>query len=308
MSKTPTCLNAKLVALNLTILTPVSLSAQTFTDLEIDFTESAFTNGTITGTTGYNIIDDVTGNELTSDNGDMDDLFISVTTSVPTTATGAMASVEIASNGIVSNHAYSNTFQNTYTTGATNNPGSLIKQTIRMTFASHLEVTDFVTDFSSLNTAGITWEYTQLALLQADGSYFSVQPVIGDYDAWSGSSPQEGSPAIGWWNASSTGTVNGVGTDQVTTGSSGADQNFTTTNGDSVFTYNDVGLAAGTQVGGFEWTVYLEDVRGQNNGASNLTARQQYFEITGGVVPIPESSSSMLIGLAGLTLMFRRKR
>lgn len=296
----------KFALLTTITLLPLPLLAQTFTGLNIDFSESAFTAGTITGITGYNIIDDLSGAELVSDNGDMDDLFISVTTSLPTTATGAIANIDIASNGIVSNQGYTNSFQNTYSGVTSNNPGSLIKQTVRMTFASHLEVTDFITDFSSLNTRGITWEYTQLALLQADGSYFSPQPVIGDYTNWSVSGPQEGSPAIGWWNAASTGTVNDVGTDQTSSGSSGSDENFTSTNGDSLFAYNDVGLAAGTEVGGFEWTVYLEDVRGQDNAASSLTVRQQYFEITGAVVPEP--SSTLLIGIGGLTLILRRRR
>ena len=72
-----------------------SLSAQSFSALDFDFSESAFTsvNGTISGTTGYNLIDDVTGVKLGSDNGDLDDVFITVTSSLPASASGAEASV-----------------------------------------------------------------------------------------------------------------------------------------------------------------------------------------------------------------------
>ena len=287
-----------------------SLSAQSFSALDFDFSESAFTsvNGTISGTTGYNLIDDVTGVKLGSNNGDLDDVFITVTSSLPASASGAEASVEIASAGIRSRHAYTNSFQNTYASGIANNPGSLIEQTIRISFASHLSITDFTADFSSLNTAGITWEYTEIALLQADGSYFSAPPVVGGYATWQANTAfaEEGSTSTGWWVGASTGTVNGVGSNQTSSGSSGADQAFTTTNGDSIFAYNDVGIADGTQVGGLEWTVYLEDVRGQDNGASNLTATLTDFSLSG--VVIPEPSSTLLIGLGGMFLLLRKRK
>ena len=59
-------------------------------------------------------------------------------------------------------------------------------------------------------------------------------------------------------------------------------------------------------MGGLEWTVYLEDVRGQDNGASNLTATLTDFSLSGAV--IPEPSSTLLIGLGGMFLLLRKRK
>ncbi len=283
-----------------------SLSAQTFSDLNFDFSEYAFTTGPISGTNGYNLIDDATGAELTSDNGDNDDLFITVTTSLPSNANGARADVDITSGGLVSNHGYSSTFSNTYGVATANNPGTLIRQTIRLSFANHLSIQDFSTDFRSLNTAGITWEHTELAYLQKDGSYFSAAPKVGDYLSFqAAATTEQGSPSEGWWLAASTGTVTGVGSDATVSGSNGSKENLTSTGGDSVLNYSDVGLADGTEIGGFEWTVYLYDNRGQLNNQTNWTVSQEFFEISGAV---PEPSSTLLLGLGGVTLLLRRRK
>lgn len=283
-------------------------NAQTFSNLNFDFSEYAFTSGAISGTNSYNLINDSTGAELTSDNGDQDDLTITINTTVPLNAAGAVASAEITSGGFRSNHGYSRTFANTYSTTTPNNPGTLIKQTIRLSFASHLTIENFVTDFRSLNTAGITWEHTELAYLQKDGSYFTPQPFVGTHDQWQASSAdEEGSPSQGWWIAGSTNTVTAVGSDNTISGSNGPDENFTSTNGNSLLDYDDVGLAAGTQIGGFEWTVYLYDNRGQNNNQTNWTATQEFFEISG-TIPVPEPSSSLLLCFGSILLFSRRSR
>ncbi len=285
-------------------------NGQIFNNLNFDFTEYAFTNGAISGSNSYNIIDDSTGAELTSDNGDLDDLTISINTTIPSNASGAVASAQIASTGLRSNHGFSKTFASTYATGASNNPGTLIKQTIRLSFANHLSIQNFVTDFTSLNTRGITWEHTELAYLKKDGSYFTPQPFVGTYSQWQAAnagSPaaEQDSPSQGWWIAGSTGTTTGVGSNMTVSGTNGSKERFTNTNGNSLMDYNDVGLAAGTEIGGFEWTVYLYDNRGQNNNQTNWTATQNYFEITG---TVPEPSSSLLLCFGSLLLITKRSR
>ena len=52
--------------------------------------------------------------------------------------------------------------------------------------------------------------------------------------------------------------------------------------------------------------MYLEDVRGQDNGASNLTATLTDFSLSGAV--IPEPSSTLLIGLGGMFLLLRKRK
>ncbi|MGJ8655613.1 MAG: PEP-CTERM sorting domain-containing protein [Akkermansiaceae bacterium] len=298
--------NILLVLTGIIIASP--LSAQTFSNLNFDFSEYAFSTGTISGSTGFNLINDTTGAELISDNGDLDDLTITITTSIPSNAAGAHADAEITSGGLVSNHGWGNTFANTYSAATPNNPGTLIKQTIRMSFANHLSIQDFETDFRSLNTRGITWEHTELAYLKKDGSYFTAAPAVGDYLSWqAAAAAEQGSPSQGWWLAASTGTVTNVGTVTTVAGSNGSLENMTNTGGtNDTMTYSDVGLAAGTEVGGFEWTVYLYDNRGQDNNQTNWTVTQNFFEITGEVVPEP--SSAMLLGLGSMTLLLRRKK
>ncbi len=299
--------NRQMMIIGLLVTSQWASAASMFSNLNFDFSESAFTTGTLaSGTTGYNIIDDLTGAKLVSDNGDAADLFITVNTSVPSNASGAFADVEITSGGLVSNHGYSRTFANTYASGTPNNPDNLIKQTIRLEFGSHLSVSDFATDFRSLNTRGITWEYSELAYLKKDGSYFSAAPVVGDYLTWQASSAvEQGSPSQGWWLAASSSTVTGVGGDPTVAGGNGSLENMTGTNGNSIMDYDDVGLAAGTEVGGFEWTVYLYDNRGQSNNQTNWTATQSFFEITG---TVPEPCSTLLLGLGGVVMLCRKSR
>ena len=299
-------------------ITALSASAQTsFSNLEIDFDEYAFAAGSVTSGAGYNIIDDAAGTILGSNNGDDNDIFISVNTTVPGNASGAHASAEFTGSGLRSNHGFSKTFANTYSSPTANNPGTLIKQTIRVTFASHLSITGFSADFTSLNTRGRTWEHTEIAMLDPSGNYFSAAPSLGDYNTFNTAAPGwnigseanggSGSPSTGWFVAATTDTVQNVGTDLSTPGSSnGSKENLTSTNGNSFLDYNDVGLASGTQVGGIEWTVYLYDTRGQNNNQSNWTVTQDNFIISG--TTTPEPSSAILLGLGGLTLLSRRSR
>ncbi|HQZ29648.1 MAG TPA: hypothetical protein PK648_16000, partial [Verrucomicrobiales bacterium] len=70
-------------------------AAQTFTNVEIDFTEAAFptadttylngVSGTTvsTGPIGFNVLNDTTGAKLAALNGDVDDLLISFSSTLP---------------------------------------------------------------------------------------------------------------------------------------------------------------------------------------------------------------------------------
>jgi len=296
---------------------------QQFNGLNFDFTEHAFNAGAVSGSNGYNILNDTTGAKLSSDNGDADDIFISISSSVPNGISGAFADAEfLGGGGLKSNHGYAYTFANSYSTPTANNPGNLVQQTIRMTFASHISVTNFVTDFTSLNTAGRTWEHSELSYLKKDGSYFSAPTATGNYLSWQAANASQpswnigsegpgsasGSPSQGWFLTASTATITDVGTDLSDAGSNGSRENFTGTNGNSVLDYNDVGLANGIEIGGFEWTVYVEDTRGQNNNHSSWTTTQRYIEISGEVETVPEPSSTLLIGLGSILLTLRRSR
>ncbi len=184
-----------------------------------------------------------------------------------------------------------------------NNPGTVHSNTLSLTFASHIEITDASFNFTSLNTAGISWEYSVLRFLDASGNYFS--PIAGP--GWTlGATGQyisagggfSGAAGLGNFVAASTGTVTGVGTDTTVTGTTGG-------NNDLVFNYSVAGLAPGTIISGIEWTTYLEDVRGTLNlSISSLTSSLQDFTISG---TIPEPSSALL-GMLGAGFLLRRKR
>ncbi len=302
------------------VLTLPSQGQTPFTDLTFDFTEAAFGTGTLTGTQGYNVINDTTGAKLTADNGDLQDIFITTSSSLPSNATGAYANAEtVAGGGLRSNHGYNNSFSSTYATGAPDNPGSLLSSTIRITFGNHVTLSNFETDFRSLNTRGATWEYARLAYLKPDGSYFSSTPVIGDHASWSSATNPlpswdigdetagngaSGSPSLGWFVTAANDTVTGVGTSQTSSGGNGSKEALTSTNGNSYLDYADVGLASGTAIGGFEWTVYVEDTRGSSNNPSRWTATQEFIRVTG---TVPEPSSTLLIALASLSVLRRRR-
>ncbi|MFW2384432.1 MAG: hypothetical protein ACN4GG_01245 [Akkermansiaceae bacterium] len=309
------------ILITLSLLT--SADAQTiFNGLSFDFSEAAFTSGGFSGSQSFNIIDDATGAKLTSDNGDLDDITITVTSNVPGNASGAFADAEFLSGGgLKSNHGFSKNFSNTYATGSPANPGTEVSQTFRVTFANHLNVTDFETDFSSMNTRGRTWEHSQVGLFDENGAFFSSEPSLGNYLSWQNdTSPPplwdignegagngaSGSPSQGWFVAASTATVTNVGSALSGAGSNGSRENMTGTNGDSVFKLNDVGLADGTRIGGYEWTIFVEDTRGASNNSSSWTTTQTSLTLTS-TASVPEPSSALLAIFAS-GFLFKRKR
>jgi hypothetical protein len=258
----------------------------------------------------YNTINDATGSKLTISNGDSNDFTLSgssTTGALGTTravlgsigASSPLSSVESARIG--AQHSYTKPV-------SSNNPGSVESNSFRLIFNSTIMVTDATFNFSSLNTQGITWEYSVLQFLDFSGNPFS--PLSGP--SWTiGSASQyllagsgfSGQAGIGNFIAASTGTVTNVGTAQSAEGANGPRDNI------SALNYALVGLTPGTQIGGITWTTYLEDVRGTNNVASNFTSALLDFSISGRTVeavPTP----ALLPGLmaTGLSVWRRRQK
>jgi hypothetical protein len=281
---------------------PRIVSAQTpFNNINIGFQEYPFPTGTttMTGTTNYNLINDSTGLELTSNNADQNDFSISFTDSgsVPLASpnTPRVRWNNTAGNGrFTSEHGYTAPV-------SSNNPGTRMTTTVTLLFNSNLQVTNFSTLFTSLNSGGISWETSVLGFLKPDGTAFTPQPVIADY--LSSGAGLFASPSQGWFVANLTSTVNSasVGTNTVGAGSDSPNENGFT------FDYAKAGLAPGTPIGGVVWITHLDDVRGTSNVQTNLTSSWTEFTFSGTVAAIPEPGTLALL-FAPAALGFLRRR
>lgn len=273
----------------------------------------ALSDGDFSGSQSFNIWNDTDCTKLTFDNGDLDDLTISYMTTLPST-TGT-----IPSSGAKFTSDDKITFEHAYTSPSTEftvaNPGSRIVNMMTFTFGSHVTVTELQVDFTSLNTRGVTWEFSKLAYLRPDGSFFSPEPTVNAYldHTATGSGAAGGSPSAGWFLVDSKGTVTEVeqtpvgGSDNIVEeGSNGSLENLTSTNGNSYLDYNDVGLAEGTRIGGFKWTTVLEDVRGTSNAQSTFSSTMSSFEASGSIAAVPEPSAFMFMSVLLLCSMGRR--
>ncbi len=274
----------------------------------VDILDSyAFSNGTINSgsSSSLNIWNDATGEKLLANNGDQADLTISYTqTIVGPTAGTASATLEYQANSdrFTASHNFGSSSR------TTNNPGTRITHTIDFTFANHVNVTALEVDFSSLNTAGRTWEFSKLGYLVAGSPATNVEPTVNAY--LSHSEVNGKGAGIGWFLVDSKATSVNVGSDSVTAGNNGSFEQLTGTNGNSLLDYDDVGLAADTQVTGFRWITVLEDVRGINDPASGLTASMTMFSASGTISAVPEPSAAVALSLAVLAtiLPFRRAK
>lgn len=277
----------KRIAQILTFTGLVNTCSAALFSTEITFNEPAFpsSNTSVSGTTSYNVLDDSTGLELTALNGDLDDITISVTGDYEyqTTSIGRFTSL----------HSLTGTV-------TTNNPGTRITNTLGLNFAEHLSVTDFSFDVSSTNTSGIAYEVTIFQILNVDGSVYNPAPTINPFLTHT---PIDGSPLQGVYVLDRTDTVLGVGTDTTSSGINNPNENFTVT-GD--LELSDFGIASGTQIGGLLITTILEDTRGENNGSTNLTSSFIDFTFSGEIVPEPTSSTLIILG--AVTMIFRRSR
>lgn len=296
MNNDPFPLRAALAALCL--VPNLSESATIFSGINISFNEAAFPSSTtaISGPQSYNVINDTTASkiaswsEFTSLIGDESDIHMNFQSSLGPLGSASWQWQPEFGGRFIANHGYSGTV-------GVNNPGTIISNSVTLTFGDHLTVTDLSLRAQSINTRGLAWEYTLIEFLRPDGSSFSTAPVIGDYLSHTSIN---GSPSTGWYVLDAKSTVSGVGTDRTVSSLSGSGDNI------AGLGYAEVGLAPGTVIGGIRITTYLQDVRGTSNGPTNLTSSFIDFTFSGSVVPEPTSALLAASGL-GMTALKRRR-
>ena len=277
------------LACGLALALPARLIGALFTSVTVSFNEYPFpvTTTDVTGATfSYNLLNDSTGALLGANNGDANDITLSFLNGPVGNLGSSRVEWQATSIG-----RYTGIRGFSGTVGS-NNPGSRVSTVMQLEFGSHLTVTDLAATFLSLNTAGITWEFSVIGFLRPDGTFFTPQPTMSSYMSYPGFT---GSPSEGWYVAASTGTVSGVGTNQTASGTTGPSDNL-------MLTYGVAGLPAGTQIGGIYFASFLEDVRGISNGTTSLTASFSQFSISGEIQQVPEPGTLLLTGAVVLAL------
>jgi hypothetical protein len=241
---------AAILGMGAIAVSPMPVQAASLKNVLIDFSEYAFPSATtvLTGPKSYNLLNDQTGAKLTANNvpGDKNDFTIEYSSSVSSGSENSR--LELNNAKVVSVRQFPNKVQR-------NNPGTLISTTVKLLFLENWQITNLQAKFTSLNTAGISWEYSVLGFLKPDGTPFSQMPVLSSYGMALGVTE---SPNLGWYVSASKSTVQGVGSQLTEKGDSGSKDNLT-------LTYALAGLAPDTVIGGLVWMAYLEDVRGVNN-------------------------------------------
>ena len=238
-----------------------------------------------------NVVNDATGTVLAINNGDRPDLSFDFVGALlngagrvrerwQTTSTGRFASLENFTGAAPSN-----------------NTGRRVSSTTTVTLANHQRWTNVRPVFSGLNSAGVVWEYSMIAYLRPDYTFFSPMPGMVTY---ANATSFTGSPSQGWFVAASTATVTGVGTNRTANGVNGTRNNLT-------LTPALAGLANNTPVGGFVLIHVSEDVRGISNGNASTAAYLTSVSFTN--TPVPEPSTVTLLGLALFGFgAYRRRR
>jgi uncharacterized repeat protein (TIGR01451 family) len=226
-------------------------------------------------TRAVNLFDDTTGAALAADNGDRADLVFTFRLSPSDLEPTNRPDLRFRRSGagvqqLTGRHAFSDP-------PTTNNPGTREWYEVEVRVADHLQLTDIRLDLFSLNTAGTTWEFSEITYLAADGAPFGPRPEVPPYlEAVPGLA---GSPAPGSWLASLTSTVEGVGTSLTSGGTS-----HPPADGPTIVDAASVGLS-GERVGGFVWRTTLEDVAGTDNAATSFSSSLRSIELTGELVP-----------------------
>jgi hypothetical protein len=279
-----------------------AVSAQTFTNVNISFDEGAAagfptSNTTVAAPSTVNSANYDVLNALGAEGQDgSNDLLTTFTSSAGgALAGGGLPNLQwqiIGTGSFVSSRGWVGAV-------STNNPGTRHFTTTKILFGSHLTVTDLSVVFSSLNTQNTSWEFSTIAFLDPSGNYFTPAPATPLYNAATSFS---GSPSQGWYVAADKGTVTGVGTAATALGAAGSSDSLTAT-------YTNMGLTAGTQIGGFEWTTFMEDTRGTSNGNTTATASMTGFTFSGltAATATPEPGTLALL-LAPAALVFLRRR
>ncbi len=284
------------------VAAPVAAQS-TITNRKVTFDEYAFPTATttMTGGTAYNLFSDATGAGLSANNGDFNDLYVNFANSGPgALSTSGTPNLQYQKAGTPLSGRFTSNRGFNGAAGSTN-PGTRVWTAVTMLFSSHLTVTDLAMQFSSLNTAGITWETSMVGFLKPDGTLFSALPTVNPYLTHTA---VNGLASTGWVMMDSKGTVNGVGTATTTSGANGSQDG-----GAFLVNYANAGLAAGTEVGGFIWYSMLDDVRGPSSATtSNFTASLSELTFSGVIITtIPEPGSVLLAAGAAL-LGFARSR
>ena len=224
-------------------------------------------------------INDVTGAKLVTENGDNKDFLLS---GISTTGALGGATVTLNPSGSFSRVRADHSYIGAVTA---NNPGTVVSNTFTLKFNANLTVTAASFNFSSLNTSGVAWEYSVIQFLDVSGNPFSTLTnpgfTIGAPAQYSTANALStvgftGQAGMGNFIAAKSNTVTGVG-GTTASGTSGTNDNLGTLN------YAQVGLMAGTVIGGIRWSTYLEDVRGTTNGNTSFTSSLLDFTITGSV-------------------------
>ncbi|WP_257670452.1 Ig-like domain-containing protein, partial [Parapedobacter tibetensis] len=247
----------------------------------INFSEYAFPAATTdagiivqgpngTSTVPYNLFDDNTGDKLAADNSDLSDLMFTYRVSPSgNLGTTNRPDIRFRSSGVLGS-------QITNRTGyaglpEANNPGTRQFIEVKVDFAKHLKVDNVSLNFSSLNTAGTVWEYSEISYLNENSGLFSAPTSVSRYlDFEPG---QSGNTSLGNYLMASTGTVVGVGTNQTSSGSSNPPAD-----GPTILDGSSFGLTDQT-IGGFLWRTTLEDVGGISS-ASNPNFSSSLREMT----------------------------
>jgi hypothetical protein len=252
-----------------------------FEEYPFPTTTTTITNGggsTLAASTSYNLINDTTGAELTSDNGDLSDFTINFTSSAaPQFSANNRPRIRFDEN----NGSERFESQKGFTTPTANNPGDRQINTITLRFEPHIKVTNFIGDFTSLNSDTIAWEYSLIGFLRPDGTLFSSQPTINPYlNHTSFNNAGITSPSQGWTVMDSKLTTVNVGSNDVSAGTDGSNDDF-------ILTYASAGLAPGTEIGGIVWINVAENTLGTSDNNSNPPSYWNSFEFSGETVPEP---------------------
>lgn len=199
--------------------------------------------------------------------------------------------------------------------------GDVHGYSVRVQFADHLQVQadDFQVLLSSSNTTGSRFESTSIVFEDASGVAFGAASYNGFWDGApqgsnGGTNTSMINPSVysvtgsGVWLAAATSTVDVTDSEFPVAGTSSAGDAFDPLAGD------DAGLASGTRVGGFTWTVRLEDVATTTTddmitqGQSTFTARLEGVSVViRSAAAVPEPAAGWLLALAGATVLGRRR-
>lgn len=198
--------------------------------------------------------------------------------------------------------------------------GDVHGYSVRVQFADHLvlEADDFQVLLNSSNTTGSRFESTAIVFEDESGVAFGAA----DYNGFWNGAPQGSNGGTnttlvnsapytvtgnGVWLAAATTTVDISDSELPTTGTSSLLDSFDPVAGE------DAGLSSGTRVGGFTWTVRLEDVATTavddmiTQSVSTFTARLEGVNVViRSSAAVPEPASVWLLA-AGVAVCGRRR-